>query len=55
MNANIEIKNINNIIEIKDKILETLDTYTIYLFGSYAYGIPKDDSDYDIYAMQKIY
>lgn len=29
-------------------IEETIDTEKIYLFGSYAYGTPNADSDYDL-------
>lgn len=32
-------------------IQNTLDTEKIYLFGSYAYGTPHTDSDYDIYVV----
>ena len=34
---------------IKNTILNTIDADAIYLFGSYAYGIPSEDSDFDIY------
>ena len=56
-----------DIIAITNKIKETVATEKIYLFGSYAYGTPNVDSDYDIFvvipddsmrpmeAMQKIY
>lgn len=37
-----ELSNICRIIE------ETLDTEKIYLFGSYAYGTPNQDSDFDL-------
>jgi predicted nucleotidyltransferase len=60
--------NINqDIISITNKIKETISAEKIYLFGSYAYGTPNKDSDYDIFvvipdgtikpieAMQKIY
>lgn len=57
----------NEIQTIADKIKETVNCEKIYLFGSYAYGVPKIDSDYDFYvimpddeirpmeAMRKIY
>lgn len=32
-------------------ILETVDAEKIYLFGSYAYGTPNKDSDFDIYVV----
>lgn len=32
-------------------IQKTLDIEKIYLFGSYAYGVPQADSDYDIYVV----
>jgi predicted nucleotidyltransferase len=38
-----EITEINNIIK------STVDVERIYLFGSYAYGTPDDDSDFDFY------
>lgn len=56
-----------DIMTIAETIRETVDCEKIYLFGSHAYGIPNDDSDYDIYViipddairpievMQKIY
>lgn len=28
---------------------ETVETEQIFLFGSHAYGTPRDDSDYDLY------
>ncbi len=37
-----------DISEICAIIRETVDTEKIYLFGSYAYGTPNEDSDYDI-------
>lgn len=45
MNAQIldELENIKRI------ILNTIKTEAIYLFGSYAYGTPLEESDYDIY------
>jgi len=59
----------NEIIAIKNNILSTMgdECEKIILFGSYAYGTPHKDSDYDFYvvlkdgsenpilAMQKIY
>jgi len=36
---------------IRDSILQVLPAEAIYLFGSYAYGIPGDDSDLDIYVV----
>jgi predicted nucleotidyltransferase len=38
---------------IKNIILATVPTEKIYLFGSYAYGTPRDDSDVDIYVVLK--
>jgi predicted nucleotidyltransferase len=34
---------------IKKTILNTVEVDAIYLFGSYAYGTPTEDSDLDIY------
>ena len=34
--------------EICQTIVQTVDTDLIYLFGSYAYGTPDADSDYDL-------
>jgi predicted nucleotidyltransferase len=44
-----------DIIKIKDKILATIggDCEKIILFGSYAYGAPKEDSGYDFYIVLK--
>ena len=36
---------------IKEGILKTVPAEAIYLFGSYAYGTPNDDSDLDIYVV----
>jgi len=36
---------------IKEGILQTVPAEAIYLFGSYAYGTPTDDSDLDIYVV----
>lgn len=37
------------ILKIKDAIISAVDVERLYLFGSYAYGIPHKDSDYDFY------
>jgi len=34
-------------------IVQTVPVETIYLFGSYAYGTPHQDSDLDIYVVMK--
>jgi len=36
---------------IKETILRHIPAKYIYLFGSYAYGEPKEDSDLDIYVV----
>ena len=41
----------DEILKIRDAILEAVPTEKIYLFGSYAYGTPNDDSDYDLYVV----
>lgn len=41
----------DEIMEIKDKIVSAVPTEKIYLFGSYAYGTPNEDSDYDFYVV----
>jgi predicted nucleotidyltransferase len=45
----------DEILAIKDSILETVgeNCEKIILFGSYAYGIPRDDSDYDVFVVLK--
>jgi predicted nucleotidyltransferase len=45
----------DTITAIKDSILSTVgDGYEkIFLFGSYAYGTPNKDSDYDFYVVLK--
>jgi predicted nucleotidyltransferase len=47
---NIGMENlIERIEDIKASILKFVPARYIYLFGSYAYGIPSDKSDIDIY------
>jgi len=43
------------IIAIKDSILNTVgeSCEKIVLFGSYAYGTPREDSDYDFFVVLK--
>ncbi|GHV96703.1 hypothetical protein AGMMS50293_30230 [Spirochaetia bacterium] len=41
------------ILEIKDVILNSVECEKIYLFGSYAYGMPTANSDYDFYVVLK--
>lgn len=36
---------------ITDAIVQTVDVEEIFLFGSFAYGIPNADSDFDIYVV----
>jgi len=45
----------DEIIAIKDSILQTVgsDCDKIILFGSHAYGTPKEDSDYDVFVILK--
>jgi len=45
----------NEILSIKDSILKTVgeDCEKIILFGSYAYGIPRESSDYDVFVILK--
>ncbi|MDR0307362.1 MAG: nucleotidyltransferase domain-containing protein [Chitinispirillales bacterium] len=38
---------------LKEIILEKVPTEEIWLFGSYAYGTPRNDSDIDIYIVMK--
>ena len=37
--------------KICEVICETVPTIQIYLFGSFAYGQPNEDSDYDLYVV----
>jgi predicted nucleotidyltransferase len=39
----------DEITRIKDRIVGAVDVERLYLFGSYAYGEPNEDSDYDFY------
>jgi predicted nucleotidyltransferase len=45
----------DEILAIKDSILKTVgeDCEKIILFGSYAYGVPKEGSDYDVFVILK--
>jgi predicted nucleotidyltransferase len=45
----------DDIIAIKDSILKTVgeDCEKIILFGSYAYGVPREGSDYDVFVILK--
>lgn len=38
---------------LTDIIINTVPVEKIYLFGSYAYGTPKKESDFDIYVVMK--
>lgn len=40
---------INQLDKIKQTILNKVETEAIYLFGSYANGVPREDSDFDLY------
>ena len=42
---------VNRIDDIKESILKFVPAKYIYLFGSYAYGTPTEDSDIDIYTV----
>jgi predicted nucleotidyltransferase len=43
----------DEILGVKNIILDTVDCEKIFLFGSYAYGKPTNDSDYDFYIVLK--
>jgi len=47
MNTNIQ----DELELIKKNVLQNISAEAIYLFGSYAYGIPNDESDLDIYVV----
>jgi len=34
--------------EVKNRLVKTYDPISIYLFGSYAWGHPTEDSDLDL-------
>jgi len=36
---------------IKESVLQSVQAETIYLFGSYAYGTPNENSDIDIFVV----
>jgi predicted nucleotidyltransferase len=49
-----DITPIKNELDALTKIIvETVPVEEIYLFGSYAYGTPRKDSDFDIYVVLK--
>ena len=41
----------NEILTIQYKIINAVPVEKLYLFGSYANGIPNEDSDYDFYVV----
>ena len=41
----------DDLIRIRDAIIGAVPTEKIYLFGSHAYGIPHENSDYDLYVI----
>ncbi|GHU76444.1 hypothetical protein FACS189461_4010 [Spirochaetia bacterium] len=43
----------DEIVAIKDIIVQCVECEKIYLFGSYAYDTPHKDSDYDFYVLLK--
>ncbi|MDR2630644.1 MAG: nucleotidyltransferase domain-containing protein [Spirochaetaceae bacterium] len=49
MNPDVKVQ----ISAIKDIIVRTIPVDQIYLFGSYAYGVPNDASDLDFYVVMK--
>jgi predicted nucleotidyltransferase len=46
-----DIQTRNELENIKQTILNTVEAEAIYLFGSYAYGTPSKDSDLDLYVV----
>ena len=43
----------DEILQIKNTILKTAECEKIYLFGSFAYGTPHKNSDYDFFVVLK--
>ncbi|MHC6203151.1 nucleotidyltransferase domain-containing protein [Breznakiellaceae bacterium SP9] len=41
----------DEILAIRDLIIANSDCEKVFLFGSYAYGVPHEDSDYDFYVV----
>jgi len=41
----------NEILEIAERIRNTVDCEKIYLFGSYSWGTPHEGSDFDFYVI----
>ncbi|MCL2158342.1 MAG: nucleotidyltransferase domain-containing protein [Oscillospiraceae bacterium] len=41
----------DEITKIRDIIVNAIPLERLYLFGSYAYGTPNEESDYDFYAV----
>ena len=39
--------------QIKDKLISELSPVKIYLFGSFAHGVAREDSDFDFYVVVK--
>lgn len=46
-----DLQTIKELENIKQIILTTVKPDSIYLFGSYAYGTPSEDSDFDLYVV----
>ncbi|MGD0622467.1 MAG: nucleotidyltransferase domain-containing protein [Thermacetogeniaceae bacterium] len=46
-----DIQTDNELANIKQAILNTVEAEAIYLFGSYAHGTPSKDSDLDLYVV----
>jgi len=41
----------DEITQIKNAVIRALPVERLYLFGSYAYGTPTENSDYDFYVL----